>query len=84
MLNQIDFVAKKEEVRAVLPESGARFRTKDISNSAPMLRLFGVTEDDNNYHAEIGHGLLANTEYFRVTRVEGEKENERGALWQRV
>jgi hypothetical protein len=84
MLNQTDFIAKKEEVRAVLPESGARFRTKDISSAVPMLKLFGVTEDDNNYHAQIGQGLLANTEYFRVIPIEAEKENERGALWQRV
>ncbi len=83
MLNQIEFIANKEEVRAVLPESGARFRTRDISAAAPMLKLFGVSQDDSNYHVEIGQGLLANTDYFRVTRIEGE-ENERGALWQRV
>ncbi|MEA2505642.1 MAG: hypothetical protein QOH48_953, partial [Actinomycetota bacterium] len=29
-------------------------------------------------------GLLANTDYFSVKRIEGEKENDRGALWQRV
>ncbi|HEX3326781.1 MAG TPA: hypothetical protein VHV50_07285 [Actinomycetota bacterium] len=84
MLNQTEFIAKKEEVRAVLPESGTRFRTRDISGAAPMLKLFGVSQDDTNYHAQIGQGLLANTDYFRVTRIEAEKENERGALWQRV
>jgi hypothetical protein len=84
MWNKNDFIDKKEAVRDALPESGARFRTKDISSSAPMLKLFGVTEDDNNYHAEIGHGLLANTDYFRVTRIEDAKDNERGTLWQRV
>ena len=35
MLNQTEFIAKKEEVRAVLPESGTRFRTRDISSAAP-------------------------------------------------
>lgn len=84
MLNQTDFIAKKEEVRAVLPESGARFRTRDISSAAPMLKLFGVSQDDTNYQAQIGQGLLANTDYFRVTRIEEVKENERGALWERV
>jgi hypothetical protein len=84
MLNQTDFIAKKEEVRAVLPQAGARFRTRDISSGAPMLKLFGVGADDNDYHAEIGRGLLANTDYFSVKRIEGEKENDRGALWQRV
>ena len=84
MLNQTDFIAKKEEVRAVLPESGTRFRTRDISSAAPMLKLFGVSQDDTNYHAQIGQGLLANTDYFRVKSIEGEKENDRGALWQRV
>jgi hypothetical protein len=84
MLNQTDFIAKKEEVRAVLPQSGTRFRTRDISSGAPMLKLFGVNADDNNYHAEIAHGLSNNSDYFSVKRIEGEKENDRGALWQRV
>ncbi len=83
MWNKNDFIDKKEAVRDVLPESGTRFRTRDISSAAPMLKLFGVSQDDSNYHVEIGQGLLANTDYFRVTRIEGE-ENERGALWQRV
>jgi hypothetical protein len=49
-----------------------------------MLKLFGVSQDDTNYQAQIGQGLLANTDYFRVTRIEEVKENERGALWERV
>lgn len=77
-----DFIDKKEKVRALLPESGTRFRTQDISSSPLMLQLFGKTVDDNNYHARIGQELSTDADYFHVRNV-GEK-TERGVLWERV
>ncbi len=77
-------MAKKESVRAVLPQSGTRFRTTDIANAPLMLKLFEVRADDSNYHAEMGHGLSAHRDYFGVTHIVEEHRNEQDALWQRV
>jgi hypothetical protein len=77
-----DVIENKERVRALLPQSGTRFRTKDISCSPLMLQLFSVREDDKNYHARIGQGLSTDSDYFRVRHV-GE-ENDRGVLWERI
>lgn len=77
-----DFIDKKDKVRALLPDSGTRFRTEDISSSPLMLQLFSVSVDDKNYHARIGQELSTDSDYFHVRNV-GE-ENERGILWERV
>ena len=77
-----DFIEKKDRVRALLPEAGVSFRTKDISCSPLMLQLFEANVEDKNYHARIGQELSDNSHYFHV-RMVGEG-NDRGVLWERV
>lgn len=75
-------LVEKERVRALLPESGTRFRTEDLSCSPLMLQLFEANVEDKNYHARIGQELSDNSDYFHV-RIVGEG-NDRGVLWERV
>jgi hypothetical protein len=82
MLSKSFFRENREKVRAVLPPSGIRFRTWEVSGDPAMLELFGNGASDKEYHARIGQELSLDKRYFHIREVG--KSNERGVLWERV